>query len=191
MLWSLILCCRYYAHALLTCLHRSIAVPEWARLRRGELVSLERALGAFDLFVPESGYGDLDEVGLCASSPCAFLSLAASELLTTIQVKETLEDLVAQFKAFKTELDDLSPRNKALSLASWLRDHDLTGIEPGREYHALEHNFLGLALKSPGHNSLPLICGYLLLRGASDWLGCPSLRLSIPCSCHCHSAAWL
>lgn len=53
---------RYYARALLTCLHRSIAVPEWAKLRRGEPVSLERALGAFDLFIPESGYGDLDEV---------------------------------------------------------------------------------------------------------------------------------
>lgn len=53
---------RYYARALLTCLHRSIAVPEWAKLRRGEPVSLERALCAFDLFIPESGYGDLDEV---------------------------------------------------------------------------------------------------------------------------------
>lgn len=93
-----------------------------------------------------------------APSPLVlFFSLAAPELLTTIQVKDTLENLVAQFKASKTELDDLSPRNKALSLASWLRDHDLTGIEPGREYHALEHNFLGLALKSPEHNSLPLI----------------------------------
>ncbi|GLI77044.1 hypothetical protein PoHVEF18_005327 [Penicillium ochrochloron] len=114
-------------------LARSIAVPEWARLRRGEPVSLERALGAFDLFIPESGYGDLDEV------------------------KATLDDLVAQFGASHSELDDLSPRNKALSLASWLRDRNLTGIELGREYHALEHNFLGLALNSPGHNSLPLI----------------------------------
>ncbi|KAJ5377893.1 uncharacterized protein N7496_005302 [Penicillium cataractarum] len=124
---------RYYARALLTCLHRSIAVPEWARLRQGEPVSLERALGAFDLFVPESGYGHLDEV------------------------KGTLDGLVAQFGASHSEMDDLSPRDKALLLASWLRDHDLTGIEPGRQYHALEHNFLGLALNSPGHNSLPLI----------------------------------
>lgn len=42
-------------------------------------------------------------------------------------------------------------------LASWLRQNHLTGIESGLEYHALEHNFLGLAIKSPGHNSLPLI----------------------------------
>lgn len=62
---------RYYARALLTCLHRSIAIPEWAKLRRGEPVSLERALGAFDLFIPESGYGDLDEV----SSPSSITSI--------------------------------------------------------------------------------------------------------------------
>jgi hypothetical protein len=37
-------------------------VPEWAKLRRGEPVSLDRALGCFDLFIPESGYGDLDDV---------------------------------------------------------------------------------------------------------------------------------
>lgn len=55
---------RYYARALLTCLHRSIAVPEWAKLRRGEPMQLDRALGCFDLFVPESGYGDLDEVSV-------------------------------------------------------------------------------------------------------------------------------
>jgi F-box protein 21 len=57
---------RYYARALLTCLHRSIAVPEWDKLRRGEAVTLDRALGAFDLFIPESGYGDFDEV--CSSN---------------------------------------------------------------------------------------------------------------------------
>lgn len=51
----------------------------------------------------------------------------------------------------------LSPREQALAIASWLRTNDFTGIEPGREYYSLEHNFLGLALKSPGHNSLPLI----------------------------------
>ncbi|GIK05082.1 hypothetical protein Aspvir_009181, partial [Aspergillus viridinutans] len=52
---------RYYAGALLTCLYRSIAVQEWIKLRNGEPVSLERALGAFDLFIPESSFGNLDE----------------------------------------------------------------------------------------------------------------------------------
>ena len=39
-------------------------MSEWARLKAGETVSLEHALGAFDLFIPESGYGDLNEVSI-------------------------------------------------------------------------------------------------------------------------------
>lgn len=54
---------RYYANALLTSLHRGIAVSEWAGLKsRTPASSLERALGAFDLFLPEGRYGDLNEV---------------------------------------------------------------------------------------------------------------------------------
>ncbi|KAJ5594558.1 uncharacterized protein N7459_000766 [Penicillium hispanicum] len=124
---------RFYARALLTCLHRSIAIPEWERLRRGESVPLDRALGAFDLFIPESGYGDLDEI------------------------RDGLTEIVAGFTASTFNLDLLSPREKALALASWLRTNGLTGIDQGREYHTLEHNFLGLALRTIGHNSLPLI----------------------------------
>lgn len=40
-----------------------MAVPQWARLRRGEPVSLEQALGTFDLFLPESRFGSVEEVG--------------------------------------------------------------------------------------------------------------------------------
>jgi hypothetical protein len=54
---------RYYAKALLACLHRSIAIPEWANLRNGDEIPLANALGAFDLFIPESRYGNFDEVG--------------------------------------------------------------------------------------------------------------------------------
>lgn len=39
-------------------------MSEWARLKDCDTVSLERALGAFDLFIPESGYGDLNEVSV-------------------------------------------------------------------------------------------------------------------------------
>ncbi|KAJ5219778.1 hypothetical protein N7468_008982 [Penicillium chermesinum] len=124
---------RYYAQALLTCLHRSIAIPEWAKLRRGEPVSYERAMGAFDLFILQSGFGDLNEV------------------------QDTLDRVLSQFIASHGTSEARTPRETALLLASWLRDMNFTGIESGLEYHALEHNFLGLAIKSPGHNSLPLI----------------------------------
>ncbi|KAJ5329003.1 hypothetical protein N7452_009393 [Penicillium brevicompactum] len=124
---------RYYARALLTCLHRSIAVPEWAKLRRGESVQLERALGCFDLFVPGSGDGDLN------------------------QIQESLGRILRRFAASRPDVALLSPRDKALAIASWLGANGLTGIEPGREYHSLEHNFLGMALNNTGHNSLPLV----------------------------------
>ena len=39
-----------------------MAIPEWDRLRNGEDVSLEYALGAFDMFVLQTGQGDFDDV---------------------------------------------------------------------------------------------------------------------------------
>ncbi|KAJ5288460.1 hypothetical protein N7478_001490 [Penicillium angulare] len=124
---------RYYARALLTCLHRSIAIPEWAKVRLGEPVSLDRAMAAFDLFIPETGFGELDEV------------------------RVILDRIVCRFRALHPNIDSLRPRAKALTLASWLQENDFTGMDPERQYHSLEHNFLGLALTSPGHNSLPLV----------------------------------
>lgn len=55
--------CRYYSNAMLGCLQRNIAIPLWANLREnGKGTSLERALGGFDLFVPQCGIDSLEEV---------------------------------------------------------------------------------------------------------------------------------
>lgn len=61
---------RYYSNSLLDSIHRSIAIEEWHKLRqdRDTLdahvagVRLERALGAFDMFVLHDQFGDLDDV---------------------------------------------------------------------------------------------------------------------------------
>jgi F-box protein 21 len=53
---------RYYATAVLDHVHRSKALEEWAKLGKGEEISLERALGSFDLFVLHDQHGDLLEV---------------------------------------------------------------------------------------------------------------------------------
>ncbi|EAW14650.1 F-box domain protein [Aspergillus clavatus NRRL 1] len=124
---------RYYAKALLTCLHRRIAVQEWAKLRNGESLSLQRALGAFDLFIPESGFGNLDEV------------------ITK------LDEIAAQILTCCPNINQYTPREKARTVASYLRASNLTGIQIGRDYHCLQHHFLGFALNDPEHNSLPLI----------------------------------
>ncbi|KAL3472403.1 Hemimethylated DNA-binding protein YccV like-domain-containing protein [Aspergillus californicus] len=124
---------RYYAKALLTCLHRSIAIPEWVGLRNGEPVPLVNALGAFDLFIPESVFGNLDEINA------------------------RLDEILACLLLEHPGIQNLSPREKASAIVRHLKSHNLTGIEPGRDYHSLEHNFMGFALEDPEHNSLPLV----------------------------------
>lgn len=71
------LCSRYYSCTVLDSIHRSLAIEEWAKYQRftqraGPNVSnvdrlnggmrLERALGAFDMFMLHDNEGDLDEV---------------------------------------------------------------------------------------------------------------------------------
>ncbi|KAL4934964.1 hypothetical protein BDV06DRAFT_217771 [Aspergillus oleicola] len=124
---------RYYANALLTSLHRSIAIPEWAGLRNDDAIPLANALGAFDLFIPESGFGSFDEIH------CRLDQILSSLLLE------------------HPDIYNMSPRKQATAIAAYLNTQNITGIEAGREYHCLEHNFLGIALDRPGHNSLPLI----------------------------------
>ncbi|EAS36782.3 hemimethylated DNA binding domain-containing protein [Coccidioides immitis RS] len=124
---------RYYSNAALGCLHRSIAISEWSRVRNGEDIPLERALGAFDLFVLEAGTGDLEDIS------------------------QNLENIATRIEADFRTFRDLSPREKAVSIAVYLQDNNLTGIDPEREYYTIEHNFLGIALRDNRHNSLPLI----------------------------------
>ena len=52
----------FYSDAVLGNLHRRTAVQEWAKLRNGEQVPLERALAAFDMFVLHERKGDFNEV---------------------------------------------------------------------------------------------------------------------------------
>lgn len=82
---------RYYGNALLDSIHRSIAVEEWHRLRldRDSLeaqvagVRLERALGAFDLFVLHDQFGDLDDVRF---TPPIGAGLFETKTLTPLRV---------------------------------------------------------------------------------------------------------
>ncbi|RAK74359.1 YccV-like-domain-containing protein [Aspergillus fijiensis CBS 313.89] len=124
---------RYYARAVLSCLHRNFAIREWENLRRGKVVSLTRALGAFDLFIPESGFGSLEEIVI------------------------KLDNVTSLFIENHPQFQQLTCRNKARAIAGFLRANNFNGIEPGRSYHRLEHNFLGVSLNDPAHNSLPLV----------------------------------
>lgn len=127
---------KYWSHIALGCLHRSIALDEWQNLKfRDENDdSLERAVGAFDMFIlDERESGDLEDI------------------------HDVLDSYAKSIRDDYPEIDDLVPRHKASVVAAYLLRKGWTGITEGRPYHALDHMFLGVALHSPDRNSLPLI----------------------------------
>ncbi|EEP82125.1 conserved hypothetical protein [Uncinocarpus reesii 1704] len=118
-------------NAILGCLHRTIAILEWSRLKKGEEVPLEIAIGAFDMFTLETGTGDLEDISY------------------------KLDNIVSVIKADCGTISELTPRQKAVKVAEYLRQKNLTGIDTRSEYYNVEHNFLGIAL---GLNAHP--CGF-------------------------------
>ncbi|KID83226.1 F-box domain-containing protein [Metarhizium guizhouense ARSEF 977] len=88
------------SNAILDSIHRSIAIEEWSRLGldRDSLSTqvaaqrLERALGAFDMFVLHDQTGDLDNIS------------------------QMLDNVVAQFRVSCTDLSELTTRETALAL---------------------------------------------------------------------------
>ncbi|KZF26066.1 hemimethylated DNA binding domain-containing protein [Xylona heveae TC161] len=123
---------RYYSSAVLGCLHRNIAIQEWCKLKEGQHVTLDRALGAFDMFVLEDREGDLEDVS------------------------HALDALAERFREQTPDLDSLSPRAKATQLASFLRARGFIEVPEGR-YDDLQNRFIGIALLGHDHPSLPLI----------------------------------
>ena len=70
-----------------------------------------------------------------------------------------------------------------MAIASYLRANNLTGIDQSREYHCLEHNFLGMALNSREHNSLPLVSAAIYCYVA-QWLGLDARPCGFPFHVH-------
>jgi F-box protein 21 len=68
-----------------------------------------------------------------------------------------LDDYVNRLRDAHPDIDEQSPRQKAGTAAQFLLSHHLIGIPEEREYHNIEHNFLGRALFSPHRHSLPII----------------------------------
>jgi F-box protein 21 len=80
-------------------------------------------------------------------------------------------------------IDELSPRNKATLVARYLKARGWTGMRNGRDYHNVEHNFLGVALYGEGHNSLPLITVIIYCYVVRD-LGLRAAPCSFPMHVH-------
>ncbi|KAM0231046.1 hypothetical protein ACHAPO_008876 [Fusarium lateritium] len=121
---------------------RSLAIEEWYNIqeasrdnnRQPANLSLERALGAFDLFVLHDQPGDLNDIGLI------------------------LDRLAADFRDTQPNIDDMSTRQTALELNRWLRCNNLTGLQhPDRSYRNLRNCLIGQALRHEDHDSIPII----------------------------------
>ncbi|TWU78124.1 hypothetical protein ED733_007335 [Metarhizium rileyi] len=133
---------RYFSNAILDSIHRSIAIEEWYRLSldreslpaQAAALRLERALGAFDMFVLHDQPGDLDDI------------------------HQILDDMVIQFRISHATLSELTTRETALALNRWMRANNLTGLRnPERNYRNLRNCFLGQALRHEDHESIPLV----------------------------------
>ncbi|KAI9643458.1 hypothetical protein NHQ30_008077 [Ciborinia camelliae] len=124
---------KHYACAVLDHIHRSKALALWSKLAKGEEVSLEAALGAYDLFILHDNVGDSQEVS------------------------DILDDLAARIRIDYPKLDNMSTRRQALAVVTFLRFHNLLGLNSELNYRDLQNNYIGLALQEPEHSSLPLV----------------------------------
>ncbi|KAK5995754.1 hypothetical protein PT974_04172 [Cladobotryum mycophilum] len=133
---------RYYSNAILDSIHRSIAIEEWHSLQQVPEqhmsqvtgVQLERALGAFDLFVLHDQPGDLDDITYM------------------------LDEVAFSFRSSQPNFHELTTRQKALTLLRWLRSQNFTGVHnPERNYRNLRNCLIGQALRHEEHESIPII----------------------------------
>ncbi|KAI9809639.1 MAG: hypothetical protein M1825_000071 [Sarcosagium campestre] len=110
-----------------------MAIEVWSKVKMGEKCNLEQALAAFDMFLLHDRRGDFNDIS------------------------KDLDELSNRYKEENVGSEEETPRNQALSLAQFVRSHNLTGVEDESNYRDLQNNFIGLALRHEDHPSLPLI----------------------------------
>ncbi|KAF2466841.1 YccV-like-domain-containing protein [Lindgomyces ingoldianus] len=123
---------RYYANAILERIQRERAIRIWKGISNGADISLEEALGAYDLFTRAGDHVDLDTI--------------------TSDLDRLARELLQEYQGFT----QFSTRRQAEVLAWFLRDKGFQGV-PNPSYRALRNSFIGLVLQSPDHESLPLV----------------------------------
>jgi F-box protein 21 len=123
---------RYYANAVLERIQREMAINVWKDLYAGNNVPIERALGAYDMFARTGADVDFDVIS------------------------NDLDELAQAVRDEFPTFSELSTRMQASALASFLRDEGFKGVAE-TSYRALRNSFIGVVLRSPTHESLPLI----------------------------------
>ncbi|KAI2634634.1 hypothetical protein GGS21DRAFT_112681 [Xylaria nigripes] len=167
----------YYSCAVLNSIHRSLAIEEWAkyqqhfarrfaqsisnaeRLNAG--MKLERALGAFDMFLLHDNEGDLDETS------------------------ELLDDIASRFRAANPGFDRATTRVKALVSAQWLHTNYMPRLHDTTDHKMqyLRHCLIGRALRDDQYASLPIVCAAIYCALASR-LGFEAYPCALPNQAH-------
>ncbi|CAI6338883.1 unnamed protein product [Periconia digitata] len=122
----------YYAKAIMGMIQRESAIKLWKRLDQGEDISLETALGAYDVFTSISSLVDWESIDR--------------------DINRLAGELLENHPTFATA----SARVKASILAGFLHTKGFRGVSDA-SYRALRNSFIGYALHNPPHQSLPLI----------------------------------
>ncbi|KAK0713803.1 hypothetical protein B0T26DRAFT_833498 [Lasiosphaeria miniovina] len=157
---------RYYADSVLDSIHRGIAVEVWAEYQGAPLSArgLDRALGAFDMFVLHDQPQDLE------------------------YISESFDRLAREFRQENPRCEEMPTRQRALSLVQWLRANNLTSMDsPERNYRNLRNCFIGQALSDEAHPSLPIISSAIFCCVA-ERLGMTSSCCAFPS--HVHAAVF-
>ncbi|KAL9076682.1 MAG: hypothetical protein Q9157_003572 [Trypethelium eluteriae] len=125
---------RYWSLEILNAMQRRKGIQVWSQATTPEIsISLEEALGAFDMFVLETREGDISDISA------------------------RLDQLAAQLRVESPNIEEMSIRQRALEIARFVRRQGLVGVRSEEDYHVLRNRFIGIALFDDEHQALPLI----------------------------------
>lgn len=101
------------------------------------------------------------------------------------QITELLNDIAARFRSAHANLDQMTTRERALSLARWLHSNNMTGLSDPTEqtYRYLRNCLIGRALRDEHHPSLPIISAAIYSAIASR-LGMEAYPCALPSHVH-------
>ena len=131
-----ILAQRYWSQSIIAILNRARALEIWNDVLHSVPMEspIEHALAGIDMFIlGAQPVGDIEDTF------------------------RRLDSYVSSVRAANPDIDTQTPREKAIIIAQHLRAQHWVGIDDNRAYHAMEHQFLGYALRSQLRNSLPLL----------------------------------
>ena len=129
---------RFHSNAILDHIQRAEVLKEWQKLAMQQVgrhsdITPERALACFDMFVLHEHSGDLDEVS------------------------SMVDELKKQFEEAYPDFRHSDLRQKAITVARFLRNRNLTGLDDEERFTDFQNNYISAALQDPQHPSTPLI----------------------------------